>query len=232
MAAVRYAAEALVRRAERENHVRTELLESCFALGARPVGIDHAADRGDVTRLVPGDAGADLRDAPDDLVTGNNRIDSGIVVLPLVTHRMEIGVAEATEKDLDLDVVFAWIATRDRGARKRRCLACSRICFRVVHGFMLLDLKLTSPRVGAIRLYSLLCLSTQHSIKPDIVRRSPFPSSQRSCHSGVRGWLCGSLRWLMWRRANASRSAGNRLHRPDELSLSRHRRFAPSHIRM
>src|SRR5712692_10256347 len=46
---------------------------------------------------------------------------------------MEIGMADAAEEDLDLYVLFCRIAPRDRGRGKRRCLACSRISFRVVH---------------------------------------------------------------------------------------------------
>lgn len=43
-------------------------------------------------------------------MTGNNRIDRGHNTAPLVTYRMEVGVADAAEENFDLHVVFGWIA--------------------------------------------------------------------------------------------------------------------------
>src|SRR6266446_1819852 len=45
VAAVGHASEMLVRRVEREDHVRAELLKAGLALWASAVRIDHAADR-------------------------------------------------------------------------------------------------------------------------------------------------------------------------------------------
>ena len=71
VAAVGDAAEVLVRGVVGERHVRAELLEAGLALGAGAVGIDHAADRGEVAGLELGDCGADLGDAADDLMAGD-----------------------------------------------------------------------------------------------------------------------------------------------------------------
>lgn len=62
---------------------------------------------------------ANLGDAADDLMTGDNRVDSGHNAAPLVTHRMKVGVADAAEEDFNLHIVFSWIATLDRGGGQR-----------------------------------------------------------------------------------------------------------------
>ncbi len=66
------------------------------------VRIDQAADPLKVARLELGDRRACLDDPTDDFVAGNNRIDSGHNAAPLVTHRVEVGVTDATEKNFDL----------------------------------------------------------------------------------------------------------------------------------
>ena len=132
VAAIGDASEVLVRRVVGEDHVRAELLKASLALGAGAVRIDHAADRGEVAGLVLGDRRADLGDTADDLVAGDDRVDSGHEPAPLVADLMQIGVADAAEKDLDLDVAFGWIASRDRGGSQRRCRAGGGISFRVV----------------------------------------------------------------------------------------------------
>ena len=43
--------------------------------------------------------------AADDLVAGNAGIHSGHYVVPFVAHLVQVGVADAAEEDLDLDVV-------------------------------------------------------------------------------------------------------------------------------
>ena len=60
-----------------------------------------------------GDGRADFGDTPDDLMAGDNRVDGGHELAPLVADRMKIGVADAAEQDFDLHVAFGWIATRD-----------------------------------------------------------------------------------------------------------------------
>ena len=55
VAAVGDAAEVLVGEVVGERHVRAELLEARLALGAGAVGVDQAADRGEVAGLELGD---------------------------------------------------------------------------------------------------------------------------------------------------------------------------------
>src|SRR5437870_9526277 len=113
IAAVGHASEVFVRRVEGEDHVRAELLKASLALWAGAVRIDHAADRDQVAGLVLGNCRADLGHTADDLVTGDNRVIRGHELAPLVADRMEIGVADAAEQDLDLNVALSWIATFD-----------------------------------------------------------------------------------------------------------------------
>ncbi len=117
--------------------VRAELLKACLALGAGAVGVDHAADGGEVAGLELGDGGANLGDAADDLVAGDAGVDGGHYAAPLVPDLVEIGVTDAAEENLDLYVVFGWIAPRDRGGGKRRFRTGSGVGFRVEHVFIL-----------------------------------------------------------------------------------------------
>ena len=112
-----------------------KLLKAGPALGAGAVRVDHAADGGDVAGLELGHGGADLGDAADDLMAGDARVDSGHELAPLVTHSVEIGVADPAEEDFDLYVVLGWFAPRDAGRGKWGCRAGSGIRFRFVHGF-------------------------------------------------------------------------------------------------
>ena len=140
VAAVGDASEVLVRGVVGEDHVRAELLQAGLALRAGAVGIDQAADRGEVAGFVLGDCRADLRDAADDLMAGDDRVNSGHDLAPLVADLMEIGVADAAEEDFDLHVAFGRIASRDRGGGQRRCRAGSGVSFRVVRSWMHNDL--------------------------------------------------------------------------------------------
>jgi len=58
IAAVGDASEVLIGKVVGESQIRTELLEASLALGAGTIGIDHAADGGEVAGLNPGDRGA------------------------------------------------------------------------------------------------------------------------------------------------------------------------------
>jgi hypothetical protein len=129
------ASEVLVRGVEGEDHVRAELLKAGLALGAGAVGVDHAPYRSKVTGLELGDGGADLGDAADDLVAGDDGIDSGHKAGKLVTDMVEIGVADSAEQDVDLNIVFGGIAPLDRVGGKPRCRTRSGVSFGVVHGF-------------------------------------------------------------------------------------------------
>ena len=134
IAAVGDASEVLIGRVVGERHVRAELLEAGLALGTGAIGIDHAADRGEVAGLELGHRGADPGDTADDLMAGNARVDRRHDVVPLVTDLVEIGVADTAEEDLDLHVVFGRIPALNRRGGERRCRTRSGVSFRFVHG--------------------------------------------------------------------------------------------------
>jgi hypothetical protein len=131
IAAIGDASKVHVRRVIGEGHVRAELLETVLALVAVTVGVNQAANCSKVTGLELGDCGADLGDTADDLMSGNARIDSWYPA-PLVTDLVEVRVADTTEKDFDLNVVFARIASRDGSGGKRRFLTRSRVSLRFI----------------------------------------------------------------------------------------------------
>jgi hypothetical protein len=131
IAAIGDASKVHVRRVIGEGHVRAELLETGLALVAVTVGVNQAADCSKVAGLELGDCGADLGDTADDLMSGNAWIDSGYPA-PLVTDLVEVRVADTAEKDFDLNVVFARIASRDRGGGKRRFRTRSSISLRFI----------------------------------------------------------------------------------------------------
>ena len=76
-------------------------------------------------------------------MAGNTRVDGRHDVAPLVAGLVEIGVADAAEKNFDLDVVFGEVASCDRGGRKRRCRAGNGIGFCLVH-----EITSTSSTIG------------------------------------------------------------------------------------
>src|SRR6266480_528136 len=136
VAAVSNPSEVLIRRVEGEDHVRAELFKASFALWAGAVRIDHAADRGKIPGLVLGNRRADFGDTADDLMAGNDWVIRGHELAPLIADRMEIGVTDAAEKDLDLHVAVSWIATFDLGRRQPRCRTGSGVSLRIVGSWM------------------------------------------------------------------------------------------------
>lgn len=127
------ASEVLVRGIEGEGHVRAELLKAGLALGAGAVRVDHATDPNMITWFEASDIRPDAYHATDNFMARHYRVNT---VAPLVTDMVEIGVADTAEQDFDLNVVFGWIAPRDRGGSKRRCRTGSGVSFGVVHGFI------------------------------------------------------------------------------------------------
>ncbi len=120
VAAVSDLAGALVGEVVGEGEVVAELLQAGLAFGAGAVGVDHAADGGEIAGLEFLNCGADLGDAADDLVPGNAGIDGGHHVVPLVAGLVQVGVADAAEENVDLNV--GW--RRGRGGEwwRRRIL--------------------------------------------------------------------------------------------------------------
>ena len=66
--------------------------------------IHHAADPDGIAYLEAGNAGADGADTADDLVAGNAR---ELGDMPFVAGRMQVGMADAAIKDVDLNIVVA-----------------------------------------------------------------------------------------------------------------------------
>jgi hypothetical protein len=64
IAAVCDASEVLVREVVGKDQVWTELLEAGLALGAATIGVDHAADRGEVAGFELSDGRANPRHMP------------------------------------------------------------------------------------------------------------------------------------------------------------------------
>ena len=113
VAAVGPASEVLVRGVESKDHVRAVLFKASFALWTRTVGIDQAPDGNELARFVFGNLRTDLRNAAHDLVAGHNRVNSRHELTPFVADRMQIGVADAAEENIDLHVALGRIATFD-----------------------------------------------------------------------------------------------------------------------
>ena len=133
IAAVSRKIEVFVGPAIRPDLARTELLVARAAMGTRQIGINEAADTGQVARFEFGDGGTDLGYASDDLVAGNARINGLHEAAPLVARVVEVRMANAAEQNLDLHVVFRWIASWDAGVGQRRSRAGGRISFAFIH---------------------------------------------------------------------------------------------------
>jgi hypothetical protein len=84
-----------------------------FLLWATP---QWRADGAEVAGFELGDRRAHFGDPADDLVAGDDRVDRWEDAAPLVTHLVEIGVADPAEQDLDLNVMFGQRAPHNRGA--------------------------------------------------------------------------------------------------------------------
>jgi hypothetical protein len=112
------ASKVHIRRVVSEDHMRTILLKTSLTLLAVTIRVNHAAYRSNVSRLELGDCRADFSDTADDLMSRNAWIDSWYHT-PLPTDGMEVRVTDTAEKDFDLNVVFARIASWDRDRGKR-----------------------------------------------------------------------------------------------------------------
>jgi hypothetical protein len=109
------ASEVRVREVVREGQLWAELLKASLALVTGPVGVDYTTDRHHIAGHELRNCGADFGDTADELMARDAGVDSGHDPAPLITDRMEIGVADTAEEDFDLYVVFSGIAPRNRG---------------------------------------------------------------------------------------------------------------------
>ncbi len=120
--ALRVAAERMTRRVFRtavvgaDEAVLAVLLETFIAGAAMLATADHATDADDIARCETGDVRTDGADATDDLVAGHTRIPRAG---PLGTYRVQIGMTDAAERDVDLYVI------RSRGPRRGMSIASS-----------------------------------------------------------------------------------------------------------
>ncbi len=137
----------LVREVIGEGGVGAELLEACLAFGADAVGIDQAADGGEIAGLELGDFRPNLGDAADDFMAGNAGVDGGHNAAPLIAGLVEVGVADAAEENFDLDVVAGGIAALDGvGSKGGRC-AGDGIGFGFVHEMISTLLEIMDRRL-------------------------------------------------------------------------------------
>ena len=140
-------AGVLVREVVGEGEVLAELLEAGLAFGTGAVGVDQAAYGGEVTGLEFGNGGADLGYAADDFVSRDARVDGGHDFAPLIAGLVEVGVADATEKNLDLDIVAGGIAALNGGRDEGRSGAGDGIGFGFVHSLISTLLEITYKRL-------------------------------------------------------------------------------------
>src|SRR5207302_1768051 len=121
IAAVGHASEMLVGSVVGEDRLAgAELLFARETSLAGAVGINHAADTGQVAFFEFRDRVAGFQYASHDLVTGNARITRGHDRGKLVAHEMHVGVADAAVEDLDLDIFRLRGAPRNGDRRHAR----------------------------------------------------------------------------------------------------------------
>ena len=89
---------------------------SVAAVIAGPAGIDHATDRGEIAFAKISYFTAHFHDAADDLMPGHARISGSA---PFAARRVKIGMADAAEENVDLDVG----RVPDRDARRKTARA-------------------------------------------------------------------------------------------------------------
>ena len=92
------------------------MFEPVLAVFTGAAGIHHAADGGDVAFLEFFDLHASFGYASDDFMAGHARIGGA---LPFVADDVQVRVADAAEKNLDLHVVRAGIAALNRSGCER-----------------------------------------------------------------------------------------------------------------
>ena len=92
------------------------LLQAGLAAGALAARVHEAADGGGIADLELADLGPDRRDAAQNLVTRDDRVDG---CPPLVARGVEVGVADAAVEDVDLDIRWTGVAAGD-GERPER----------------------------------------------------------------------------------------------------------------
>jgi hypothetical protein len=100
------------------------VLVANLAVIAGQVGVDQAANSNKVTNLELGDLGANLGNATNDLVSRDNRV---LGVAPLTLGCVNVGVANSTELNVDLNVCLRGLTTSKIVGTKRGSRAGSGV---------------------------------------------------------------------------------------------------------
>ena len=108
----------------------TVLLLAVAAGGAMTAAIDHATHPRQIANLELPDLITNRGHAPDDLMTRHRRIER---VLPFIAGRMQIRVADATVKNLDLHIIRTRTTAFDLERRQRTGCGLSAIGFYFGH---------------------------------------------------------------------------------------------------
>jgi hypothetical protein len=108
---------------------RRELFKADLALRTIGIAIDEATDRGDIAGLKGRDRRSDLGHPADDFMAGDAGIDGRDRMLPFVPHLVQIRMADATEENLDLDVVIGRCSTGNFGQSQKGSRGCRRVGF-------------------------------------------------------------------------------------------------------
>jgi hypothetical protein len=100
------------------------------AIVASPAGINHATDCGEIALTEILHVPSDFHDAPDDFVTGN----AGILrAAPFAARGMDVGMANATEENVELNIGRAWIPALERVWRQRGSFGFRGVAFGRIH---------------------------------------------------------------------------------------------------
>jgi hypothetical protein len=113
--------------------VQAVLFEVVLAIFTGAARVHHATDGGNVAFLEFFDLRAGFHDASEDFVAGDARISGA---LPFVAGDVEVRMADAAEKNLDLDIVRVGIAALEGERSERRSLGEGGKSFGVIHIFI------------------------------------------------------------------------------------------------
>ena len=127
------------------------MLAHCVTLRTRAVRVQQTADCRQIAFVKLRNAGADLRDAAQKLVTGHARVDGGHELMPFVSRLVKVGMADAAKQDFDLHVMFGGIAARNRPGHQPRCRAIRGVRFCFLAGQELRLLRRWEVRVRQVR---------------------------------------------------------------------------------
>jgi hypothetical protein len=100
------------------------------AIVARPAGIDHASDGGEVALAEFFDLTPDFNDAAGDFVSRHAGVSGAA---PFPASSVDVGMANATKEDFDLDIGRPGITAIEREGRERRGFGLGGVALRWIH---------------------------------------------------------------------------------------------------